>query len=278
MTLKQKIIEYLENYPGATDSELEVVFNVRHQAVNSACRELVTKGVLKRVENPLKDNKTGNYLTDLAANVTPPVVKGDVIHMVPEPSIEEVEHYLKAWNELENYHLQEDALDKLFFELCPENTEIADILLKVATLNVFYSTNIFSVYQVAKHILSLDIDKRLEDGDVTLVDDVKRVTINGSDKNFYSFATKYCSHHRPLDFPIYDSYVEKVLIYFKKKDKFDKFKAADLKDYKKFKSILISFRNFYGLDQYNLKQIDKYIWQLGKKYFPKDYGKKRGDK
>lgn len=278
MTLKEKIKEYLIANPGATDSELEVVLKVRHQAVNSACRELVTKGELKRIENPLKDNKIGNYLTGHAVDETTTAVKSDIIHTVPAPSIDEVETYLKAWDELENYHLQEDALDKLFFELCPKNKDIEDILLKVATLNDFYSTNIFSVYPVAKHILSLDIDKRLEAGDVALVDNIKQVTINGSEKNFYSFATKYCSHHRPLDFPIYDSYVEKVLMYFKKKDKFDKFNLADLKDYETFKSVLISFRKYYGLEQYNLKQIDKYIWQLGKKYFPKNYGKKRGEK
>lgn len=33
---------------------------------------------------------------------------------VPKPSSEQVEFYLRAWDELENYHLQEDALDKLF--------------------------------------------------------------------------------------------------------------------------------------------------------------------
>ncbi len=33
---------------------------------------------------------------------------------VPNPSSEQVEYYLQAWDELENYHLQEDALDKLF--------------------------------------------------------------------------------------------------------------------------------------------------------------------
>ena len=75
----------------------------------------------------------------------------------------------------------------------------ADILLKVAALNDFYSTNIFSVYPVAKHILSLNIDDRLMTGDVALVSDIQKVTINGVEKNFYSFATKYCSHHRPLD-------------------------------------------------------------------------------
>ena len=43
---------------------------------------------------------------------------------VPHPSSEQVEHYLRAWDELENYHLQEDALDKLFFTLCPENSDM----------------------------------------------------------------------------------------------------------------------------------------------------------
>ena len=90
---------------------------------------------------------------------------------VPNPSSEQVEHYLRAWDELENYHLQEDALDKLFFTLCPEHIDMLDILLKVVALNDFYSTNIFSVYPVAKHILSLDIDARLESGDATLVSD-----------------------------------------------------------------------------------------------------------
>jgi len=167
---------------------------------------------------------------------------------VPNPSSEQVEFYLRAWDELENYHLQEDALDKLFFQLCPENLEMSDILLKVATLNDFYSTNIFSVYPVAKHILSLDIDARLESGDVTLVSDLQKVTINGVEKNFYSFSTKYCSHHKPLEYPIYDSYVEKVLCCFRDRDGFAKFKTPELKAYEKFKDTLIDFRSFYGLD------------------------------
>ena len=110
---------------------------------------------------------------------------------------------------------------------------------------------------------------------VSLVSDIQKVTINGVEKNFYSFATKYCSHHRPLDYPIYDSYVEKVLCYFRDRDKFASFKTPELKDYAKFKGTLIDFRSFYGLDQYNLKEIDKYMWQLGNEYFPKNYGKKK---
>lgn len=193
---------------------------------------------------------------------------------IPKPSKTQVESYLRSWDNLENYHLQEDALDKLFFALCPENREISDILLKVAALNDFYSTNIFSVYPVAKHIQSLDIDPRLNAGDVSVVREIQKVPIKeGVEKNFYSFATKYCSHHRPMDFPIYDNYVDKVLCHFRDQDGFAAFKTPDLKDYARFEEILIAFRAFYGLEDYNLKQIDKYIWQLGKEFFSKIYGK-----
>jgi len=147
--------------------------------------------------------------------------------------------------------------------------------LKAATLNDFYSTNIFSIYPVAKHICALDIDARLTAGDVTLVEDIQYVTISGKKKRFYSFATKYCSHHNPLNYPIYDSYVDEVLRYFRNRDRFSDFQNGDLRDYIKFKSILIDFRAFYGLDRFNLKQIDQYVWLLGKEYFPKNYGKKK---
>lgn len=73
----------------------------------------------------------------------------------------------------------------------------------------------------------------------------------------------------------YDSYVEKVLCYFRDRDKFSNFKKCELKNYEKFKEILIEFRTFYALEEYNLKEIDKYIWQLGKRYFPNNYGKKK---
>ena len=194
---------------------------------------------------------------------------------LPIPSVEQVEYYLAQWDELEDYHLQEDALNRLFFNLCPDNKNISDILLKVSVLNDFYSTNIFKVFPVAKRILSLSIDDRLQHGDVTLVDDIKDVVISGKTLNFYSFATKYCSHHNPLDYPIYDSYVDEVLRYFRNRDSFSDFQDGNLKDYVRFKDILIDFRAFYNLDKYNLKQIDQYVWQLGKDYFPKNYGKKK---
>ena len=192
---------------------------------------------------------------------------------IPTPTEQQVEHYLKKWDALENYSLQEKALDKLFNDLCPKNTEIEDVLLKVSTLNEFYSTNIFYVYFVATHILSLKIDERLKAGDLTLVNDIAQNTINGMKRKLYSFASKYCSHHNSQDYPIYDYYVDKVLRYFRNRDAFSNFADRDLKKYVCFKRAMIDFRAFYGLGAYNLKQIDRYIWQLGKEYFPRSYKK-----
>ena len=188
----------------------------------------------------------------------------------PKPSISEVTKYLKEWKKLEKYTSQERALNKLFLELLPGNSEITDILLKASCLNDFYSTNIFAIHSVAEHILSVkDLDKRLKAGDINLVSELEEVKIGDNKRYFYSFSTKYCSHHNPIAFPIYDSYVEKVLVYFNKLDKFSSFKIKDLKDYRKFKGILLDFQRYYKLERFDLKEIDRYLWLLGKEFFPK---------
>lgn len=191
--------------------------------------------------------------------------------ILPTPSKEEVDKYLSLWDSLDDYVEQEHALDKLFFGVFKTNDTIENILIKCSVLNDFYSTNIFKVYPIAKHILGLNIDDRLNKHDPTLVNDIANVTISGKSKYFYSFASKYCSHHDPLNYPIYDSYVEKVLKYFKKKDKLIKFNNDDLKHYELFKQILLDFQKAYNIEEYNLKDLDRYLWQLGKKYFPNKY-------
>ena len=191
--------------------------------------------------------------------------------ILPTPSKEEVDKYLSLWDSLDDYVEQEHALDKLFFGVFKTNDTIENILIKCSVLNDFYSTNIFKVYPIAKHILGLNIDDRLNKHDPTLVNDIANVTISGKSKYFYSFASKYCSHHDPLNYPIYDSYVEKVLKYFKKKDKLIKFSNDDLKHYELFKQILLDFQKAYNIEEYNLKDLDRYLWQLGKKYFPNKY-------
>ena len=198
---------------------------------------------------------------------------------VPRPCATEVEKYLKAWDDQDSYRLQEKALDKLFFEAYPRNTTIEDVLIKVTCLNALYSTNIFSPFTVAMHILNLGIDERLLAGDPSLVEDIALVTMgNNETKNFYSFATKYCSHHQPKQYAIWDSYVDEVLKYFRDVDGFTVFADADLKSQARFKDVLYKFASFYGISQYTLKDLDRYLWQLGKDKFPqKRYQKSAGD-
>jgi len=188
------------------------------------------------------------------------------------PSEKEVEKYLLPWNDLDNYSLQESSLRKLFIKTYPLNNDLDDILIKVCSLNDFYSTNIFSPFTVAKHILTLQIDDDLANENLSIVNKIAKVKMNGGNvKNFYSFATKYCSHHKPIIYPMYDSYVEKILVYFRKTDNFYKFSNIDLKTYELFRDILENFRKYYKLGKFDIKQIDKYLWQAGKKYFLKKY-------
>ena len=202
-------------------------------------------------------------------------------HNIPneyKPSVNEVEKYLNRWDRLANYVEQERALDKLFLVLCNKNIDQYEILLKCSTLNDFYSTNIYDIYSVALHILFIkDLDYRLAKGDLSLVEEIAHVKVGRDqvERTFYSFATKYCSHHQPSKYAIYDNYVEKVLIFFKNRDHFCDFKNKDLKDYPKFISVIKQFMAYYKLSKFTLKEIDKYLWQLGKEYYNKTQKKKK---
>ena len=189
--------------------------------------------------------------------------------LTPNPSL--LSEYLGKWEQLENYRLQEVSLGLLFHSLCPENKKIEHVLLKVSALNDFYSTNIFDTYSVAKHILKKDIDARLETNDYSLVNDIAKISIKGKVKNFYSFASKYCSHHKPTSYPIFDSFVEKMMLYYKKADSFNSFEKVDLKDYCRFIEIIKGFQSFYKLEKFSLREIDIFLWLAGKEWFPRKY-------
>ncbi len=179
--------------------------------------------------------------------------------------------YLGKWEQLENYQLQEASLGLLFHSLCPKNKKIEHVLLKVTALNDFYSTNIFDIYSVAKHILKKDIDTRLDANDYSLVNDIARVSIKEKSKNFYSFASKYCSHHKPISYPIFDSFVEKMMLYYQATDGFNSFDKGDLRNYGRFIEIIRSFQSFYKLEKFSLRQIDIFLWLAGKEWFPRKY-------
>lgn len=65
----------------------------------------------------------------------------------------------------------------------------------------------------------------------------------------------------------YDSFVHRILAAYQKSDHFSEFQESDLKDYRRFKEIITDFVNHYSLTDYDLKQIDKFLWVYGKKAF-----------
>ena len=201
-----------------------------------------------------------------------PAAKSGTQPEILRPCPQEVERYLRSWETLESYSAQEQALDELFTRHCPENRSLTDVLIKVSLVNSVYSTNIYSLVPVAQHILALDIDPRLSAGDLTVVGDIQKVTIGGKERNFYSFASKYCGHHAPETFPVYDRNVEKMLCYFRDADGLLDFRDSELKEYPSFHRIFQQFRTAYGLTGYSLRDVSKYLWQMGKKHFPHPRG------
>jgi hypothetical protein len=113
--------------------------------------------------------------------------------------------------------------------------------------------------------------------DRSLVNELALITIKGKRKNFYSFASKYCSHHVPEIFPIYDSFVEKMLLHYASADGFVLFKKTDLKQYDSFVQIIMAFQKFYGLGKFSLRQIDVFLWLAGKEFFPRAYPKQKNN-
>lgn len=282
---RQSRVNYFENLkPRVANGQYDFLYYLGRGKVTLYAPELHGRWEIAQVDGKLKvrpfdgvadfPNATHvmQTVTTTPRSVSQRVKRTDI----PRPSSDEVLRYLDKWDALENYTAQESALEKLFWTLAPQNASLDDVLLKVVTLNTFYSTNIKSVYTVARHILDLNIDTRLKAGDETLVDEIANVTMSsGKVRNEFSFATKYCSHHNADDYPIYDSYVDKLLRHFRDADGFAEFHNDELRVFPVFKRTILKLRDFYSLRTFSLKEIDQYLWQLGKEKFPNNYGQRK---
>lgn len=165
----------------------------------------------------------------------------------------------------------EEALGLLFNQY-RTNTVLPEVLLKVVALNGLYSTQIWAVGDVADHIQqhAEEIDSALASGSPEIVHMIAKVkiTATGKERNNYSFATKYCSWHRPEKYPIWDSRVHRYLLHLQKRQTFAaSFKADDLWNYPKFRQVVIDFRNAYGLNEFSFKQTDKFLWAEGTRLY-----------
>jgi hypothetical protein len=181
----------------------------------------------------------------------------------------------RAINEFHGWDDEADPALNLLFAQYPKNTNIDHVLLKVVALNALYSTMIRvnspitpTVYDVARHIVNLNIDASLEDGSEFLVDKIANTSelakTLGKERQYnYSFATKYCSFHKPSSYPIYDSRVNEYLWHLRKLGSLDPFERNSLWIYSKFKKIVEVFQRRFGLQDLSFKQIDIFLYLEG---------------
>ena len=182
--------------------------------------------------------------------------------LLPTPTIELVKTECTKFDE-EN-QLAEEALEQLRMQF-PRNTDVSHVLLKVLTLNKLYSTRIHDkdVEATAYHIATLGIDTLLDQGSYNAVDLIANIP---NLRKCYSFATKFCSWHNPIAFPLYDRYVDECLWSYLKQEiqsPFAMFHRQDLWDYERLVEVVTGFRNYYGLNSLTFKQLDKFLWRLG---------------
>lgn len=189
-----------------------------------------------------------------------------------QPESKAIQEILKE-HDVQGGNRLNDCLSKLFVTLNDE-TNKDEVLIKVAALNQIYSTAIQYIAPVVE-ALTMEIDNShktysLEDY-VRKVDAVSRVTWTSktSSKKHsrlnLSFASKYIHFLSGRLIPIYDSYTWIVMIGYLNQHSLSKRSYLAPKNYAEFYLLFIQFKRAFDLDSYSNYEIDKFLWQYGKR-------------
>lgn len=180
-----------------------------------------------------------------------------------EKIIQTLDAYMQTFSQKEGY-FEDDIRVMEYFKNHPENTDVTEVVLKVSAVQhpeIDHVVKSRSV--VAKHIVALQIDGRLQEADAQLVNDIAHLDYENRQYYLYPFASRYCNYHRPADYPIYDSTIEKILKIYYEHVQEEKISDEALKDYSSFKQYMLDFRSALNMEQYNFKEIDKFVWIYG---------------
>jgi len=166
-------------------------------------------------------------------------------------------------------YVDTDKALRQLFDTFPKNERLEDVLLKATAVNSLYHTRIHDIVSMAKHIHLQKIDRGLDAESIEVVDKIALVNVGTKMVNRFSFATKYCNWHKPEVYPIYDSYVQKLLMAYRRCGYIPYFAEEDLRRAKSFKGIIFALRDQYKLGDFTLKQIDNCLWGYGKDLYAK---------
>jgi hypothetical protein len=193
------------------------------------------------------------------------------------PTQNGVREACEHFDEDDETKLVEPALTDLFAKY-PSNTCEAQVLLKVVTLNLLYSTQIPirapdrpNVFDVAKCIPKLNVDQALKECSLQIVNTISTTQFPGKRRiNRFAFATKYASWHRKDIYPIWDRNVQTYLTCLRNlhRAEWDKFAqgfplSSNDWGYPEFHGLMVRFRAHFGLVEISFKNLDKFLWWHG---------------
>lgn len=190
--------------------------------------------------------------------------------IITKPQRDDIEDAVAQFDR-ENKEIEEALLS--LFRQYPANSSPADVLLKVTCLNTLYSTQIRlysarvpSILDVVYHIVNANIDSDLRVGSPEVIGRIATIKIaEKANRYYYSFATKYCSWHKPESYPIFDSRVLQYLCYLRNQDFLSHFSQDSLWIYTEFKRVIEEFRSNNKLEDFTFKQLDKFLYLQGSK-------------
>ena len=191
--------------------------------------------------------------------------------------------FLETQKKLNEYDIQEEILNDLV-KRYKDHSNYEAVETKAKLLNLFYSTGIQAINKVVERIMSIaNIDAILNRPSYSkeLVDTIAELNLaDGSKRNNYSFATKYCALHQPKKYPIYDSIVASIFTTLMEKGALPPYKLKTerkakstglvmtkgeffekLRDYDFFVTVYDHFMEDYGLKrEFSYRQVDWYLW------------------
>jgi len=170
-----------------------------------------------------------------------------------------LQKYLDIYAGQETY-FSNDTRSLEFYKEYPLNKNRQDIIQKISVIADADLHKFNAQDDLADHILKLNIDPRLAKGDLSVVEDIAKLTLNGVGKNLLHAASEYCNLHRPDVFPIYS---EQHFPFYKQYIKEHKLgiNPEDLNQYQVFAKALNDIIDRYHIrGKLNYLQMRKFAW------------------
>jgi hypothetical protein len=165
----------------------------------------------------------------------------------------------RLYDRLKGWRTVARLLDELH-SAYPSNQDFKSVLLKASVLNQLYNTNVYAIYDMAKHICGV-IQTHMDIPDRLLVQRIAEVEFGGKPRRFVSFASKYAHFFiAPERFAIADRYAGWALAVHLGESKTRS--GEWIRDYTVFSERIDRLRARDGITA-SPRELDQYLWLYG---------------